>query len=174
MRGPILQLKSIWRYLGFFFDWKLNFHYHVHYYAIKCLLILNTMKILGNLSRGILSIQKHLLYRTCVLLIVLYRFQLWFFKDALTVKSLMKLKRIQCRAALWITRAFCTLPLEGIKAIVGPIPINLYFGKLNGRHYLQYTSISPSYTISSLLDYQHTKNQRSHKYSIANLHFTRS
>ena len=34
---PILQPKPIWWYLGFFFDWKLNFHHHVHYYTTKCL-----------------------------------------------------------------------------------------------------------------------------------------
>jgi len=74
--GPILQPKPIWRYLGFFFDRKLNFHYHIHYYITKCLSTLNTIEILGNLLRGILPIQKHLLYRTCILPIALYGFQL--------------------------------------------------------------------------------------------------
>jgi len=35
--GPILTPKPIWQYLGFFFDRKLTFHYHAHFYATKCL-----------------------------------------------------------------------------------------------------------------------------------------
>jgi len=45
--GPIINSKPIWRYLGFFFDRKLNFHYHTHFYATKCLSTLSAMKILG-------------------------------------------------------------------------------------------------------------------------------
>ena len=104
--GPILHSKLIWRYLGFFFDHKLNFHHHVHFYATKCLLTLNAMKMLGNSSRGISSSQKHFLYRMCIFPIMLYGFQLWFFKSTPTIKNLTKLKKIQCRAALWITGAF--------------------------------------------------------------------
>ena len=72
--GSVLTPKPIWRYLGFFFDRKLNFHHHVHFYATKCLSTLNTMRLLGNTSRGILSLQKQLLYRTCILPIALYGF----------------------------------------------------------------------------------------------------
>ena len=56
--GPIINPKPIWRYLGFFFNWKLNFYYHTHFYATKCLSTLSAMKMLGNSSRGILPMQK--------------------------------------------------------------------------------------------------------------------
>jgi len=76
IEGPVIFPKPILYYLGFYFDCKLNFHFHTHFYATKCLSTLNTMKMLGNSSCSLLSIQKHLLYRTCILPIVLYRFQL--------------------------------------------------------------------------------------------------
>ena len=98
--GPLISPKPIWRYLGFYFDCKLNFNYYTHFYAMKCLSTLNAMKMLGNPARGLLPIQKRLLYRTCVLPIVLYGFQLWFFKGAPVVKNLAKLKKMQQRAAL--------------------------------------------------------------------------
>ena len=78
---------------------------------MKCLSTLNTMKILGNSARGLFSIQKRLLYRTCILPIALYGFQLWFFKSASIVKNLAELRKIQQRAALWITKAFCVSQL---------------------------------------------------------------
>ena len=74
--GPVISLKPIWQYLGFYFDRRLNFNYHTHFYATKYLSTLSAMKILGNSSRGLLPIQKQLLYRTCILPIALYGFQL--------------------------------------------------------------------------------------------------
>ena len=167
--GPILHPKPIWRYLGFLFDRKLNFHHHVHHYATKCLSTLSAMKMLGNSLRGLLPTQKRLLYRICIIPIALYGFQLWFFKRALTVKNITELKKMQRRAALWITGAFCTSPSEGVKAIAGLIPINLHLKKLNGCHHLRYATIHPSHTINTLLDKHQNRNQNQHKFALANL-----
>ena len=76
-------------------------------YANKALSTIKDMKMLGNLTRGTSSIHKHLLYRTCVLPITLYGFQLWYFKGALLYQSIKKLKKIQRKAVLWIMGAFC-------------------------------------------------------------------
>jgi len=43
--GPILTPKPIWQYLGFFFNRKLTFHYHVYFYTTKCLSTLNAIVI---------------------------------------------------------------------------------------------------------------------------------
>jgi len=56
--SPILIPKPIWCYLGFFFNRKLTFQYYIHFYTTKCFSTLNIMKLLGNLSQGILLIQK--------------------------------------------------------------------------------------------------------------------
>ena len=165
---PIINPKPIWRYLGFFFDWKLNFYYHTHFYATKCLSTLSAMKILGNSSCGILPMQKQLLYRTCILPIALYGFNLWFFKGALIVKNINELKKMQQKVALWIT-AFWTSPSDSIKAIAGLIPITLHKHKLNGRHHLRYGSILSMHAINSLLDSQHAKNHPPHKTATSKL-----
>ena len=80
VEDPILTPKPIWQYLGFYFNHKLNFYYY--FYVTKCLSTLNIMKLLGNSSWDILLLQKQLLYRICIVPIVLYGFQLWFFKGA--------------------------------------------------------------------------------------------
>jgi len=66
------------------------------------------MKMLSNSSRGLLPMQKQLLYRTCILPIAIYGFNLWFFKGALIVKNINELKKMQGKAALWITGTFQT------------------------------------------------------------------
>ena len=80
--GLFLQPKDTWKYLRFIFDYKLTFYKHVDYYSNKAISTVKCMKLLGNSSRGINSLQKQLLYRCCVLPIALYGFQLWFYNKA--------------------------------------------------------------------------------------------
>ena len=91
---PILCSKDSWKYLGFIFDWKLMFHQHIDFYLNKGISMVKCMKLLGNSSRGINPIQKHLLYRCCVLSIALYGFQLWFYNNALLLYYMKILGKI--------------------------------------------------------------------------------
>jgi len=74
--GPILSPKNSWRYLEFIFDRKLTFHQHIDFYSNRTLSSVKCMKLLGNSSCSISPLQKHLLYRCCILSIALYGFQL--------------------------------------------------------------------------------------------------
>jgi len=72
----ILQPNKSWKYLGFIFNRKLTFHQHVDFYVNKSISTIKCMKILGNSNCDINPLQKCLLYRSCVLHIALYKFQL--------------------------------------------------------------------------------------------------
>ena len=63
-------------YLGFFFDKKLSFEHYICYYTNKALSTIMNMKTLGNFTRELSLVYKHLLYRNCILYIILYRFLL--------------------------------------------------------------------------------------------------
>ena len=56
IRGPILKHKNLWKYLGFIFNQKLNFHQYIDFYSNKAISTVKCMKLLGNLLRGINSI----------------------------------------------------------------------------------------------------------------------
>ena len=135
--GPILQPKNSWKYLGFIFNCKLLFHKHINFYANKAISTVKCMKLLGNLSRGINPLQKWLLYRCCILPIALYGFQLWFYNKAPLSYHMKILDKIQRRATIWILGAFKTLPLEGIEAITGIIPMKFYLQKIAKRLQIQ-------------------------------------
>ena len=49
------------------------------------------MEMLGNSSRGLLSLQKYLFYRSCVVSITTYGFRLWFFAGAPTKAQMLLL-----------------------------------------------------------------------------------
>ena len=74
--GLILHPRKTWRYLDFIFNRKLSFCQHINFYANKAISTVKCMKILGNSVCSLISHQKHLLYRSCILLITLYSFQL--------------------------------------------------------------------------------------------------
>ena len=149
--GTILQLKNIWKYLGFIFDRKLSFHQDIDFYSNKAMSTVKCMKILGNSNWGINPIQKHLLYRTYILSIILYEFQLWFYNCAPISYHLKILGKMQRRAAIWILRAFKTSLSFSIEAIAGLIPIKLHLQKLGRRSQLWVHLLPSSHLIQSLM-----------------------
>ena len=74
--SPILCPRETCRYLGFIFDRKLSFCQHINFYTNKAISMVKCMKILRNSVHGLIPHQKHLLYRGCILPIILYGFQL--------------------------------------------------------------------------------------------------
>jgi len=74
--SPTLYPKDTWKYLGFIFDRKLSFYQYIDYYSNKVISTVKCMKILGNSVRGLIPHQKRLLYKSCILPIALYGFQL--------------------------------------------------------------------------------------------------
>jgi len=101
--------------------------------------------------------------------IVLYSFQLWYYKGAPLSHPLKKLKKIQCRVVLWIMEVFYTSPSWGVEAIAGLIPIHLYLSKVSGRHHLRIVSLPKQHALNSLLDNQHLKKAKPHCLSMDNL-----
>ena len=90
--APILKPKTYWRYLGF--DQCLSFKEHVQYYFTKALSTVKAMGMLGNSTRGLLPLQKCLLYCSCVVPIATYGFRLWFFAGAPTKAQVLLLAAI--------------------------------------------------------------------------------
>jgi len=124
------------------------------------------MKLLGNSSHGITPIQKWLLYRSCVLPIALYGFQLWFYNHAPLLYSLKTLGKMQRRAAIWILRAFKTSPTKGVEAIMGLIPIKAHLQKLGGRSQLHASSLPSNHIIQTLMDFPFCSSQYRHSSSL--------
>ena len=150
--GNVLLPNNTWKYLGFIFDRKLTFHQHVDFYTNKAISMVKCMKLLGNSSRGINPLQKWLLYRTCVLSIALYGFQLWFYNHASTAYHMKILNKMQRCAVIWILGAFKTSPSYSVEAIVGLIPIKPHLQKLGGRSQLWAYKLPHNHLLRSLID----------------------
>ena len=65
------------------------------------------------------------------------------------------LRKIQRRAAIWILGAFKTLPMDGLEAITGLIPIKFHVQRLASRSQLWYAALPKNHLIKSLIDDPH-------------------
>ena len=164
--GPVLLPKETWRYLGFIFNYKLTFRSHIDFYANKAISTIKCMKLLGNLLRGINLLQKRRLYRCCALPIVLYGFPLWYYNKAPTYYHLNILWKIQQRVALWISGAFQTSPMLGIKAILEQVPIHLHLKKIYRRFLLHESSLLSNHIINNILSSNGPQGRNRHTSSI--------
>ena len=167
--GPVLLPKDTWRYLGFIFDCKLTFRNYIDFYSNKAIFTIKCMKLLGNSTRDINPIQKQRLYRCCALSIMLYGFPLWYYNKAPVYYHLNILRKMQQRAALWISEAFWTSPTIRVKAIVGLLPIRLHLKKLFRRFLLWLSSLPSNHIIHSILSSNGLQEHKSHIASIDHL-----
>ena len=158
--------KTIWRYLGFFFDRKLLFREHARFYCTKALTTVQSMGMLGNSTRGLTPLNKRLLYRSCVLPIATYGYRLWFYPGAKNKGVLASFTSMQRKAALWITGAFRTSPTGGVEAIAGLQPIHLHLRKLAERANYRIATLSDTHPIRSLLDEGNRKGASLHPLAI--------
>ena len=139
--SPTLYPKNTWKYLGFIFDRKISFHQHIDFYSNKVISMVKCIKIFGYSVRGLVSHQKHLLYRSCIFPIALYSFQLWHYNKAPLSYPLKMLGKMQKRVAIWILEAFKMSSSSSIEAITELILINLHLQNLSGRSQLRSHSL---------------------------------
>jgi len=100
------------------------------------------MEMLGNSTKGLLPLQKHLIYYSYIIPIATYSFRLWFFAGAPTKAQVSLLAAMQCKTALCILGAFCTSPTGGIEALASLILIHLHLKKLVKQFCLKTATLS--------------------------------
>jgi hypothetical protein len=159
--------KAIWRYLGFFFDRKLQFKEHAQFYTTRAFTTVHSMGMLGNSVRGLTPPQKHLLYRTCVVSVMTYGFCLWFFKGA-HVKGLIKaMSQVQYTAARWITGNFRTAPGGSGECLEGLLPMHLLLQWQADRGALHIAQLAPSHPLRPILGAALGGCHRAHRLGLA-------
>ncbi|KAF4614683.1 hypothetical protein D9613_002817 [Agrocybe pediades] len=125
--------------------------------------------MLGSSTRGLSPKEKRLLYRSCVLPITTYGYRLWFYEGARIKGVLADFRKMQRKAALWITGAFRTSPTGGVESLAGLIPIHLHLKKLAGRSNFRAATLSDTHPLRSILSEDHRKQASAHPLAISRL-----
>ena len=77
-RDYTIMPSENWRYLGFFFDSFLKFDYHIKHCTNKAFSSLHACSMLGNSSGGLGPWSRALVFKACILPILLYGLPLWY------------------------------------------------------------------------------------------------
>jgi hypothetical protein len=146
-----LRPKPVWRYLGFFFDRKLQFKEHAWFYTTRAFTQVRAMGMLSNSVRGLEPDQKRLLYRSCMVPVITYGFRLWYFKGA-RIKGLIKaMSQVQHTAARWICGNFRTTSGGGAECLSGLLPMHLTLRRLADRGVTHVPTLAMSHPLRTIL-----------------------
>lgn len=144
----LVPLKTdAWRYLGFFLDPHLTFHYHVDFYATKTLSTVKSYPGLGNSSRGLTPIMKYRLYLSCVLPLMTYGYLLWFNPRRPQKGLISTLAKAQAAASRWILEAFRTSPRGGMEILAGLLPLRIHLQRLYRNSVIRFHSLPPTHVL---------------------------
>ncbi|CAA7270634.1 unnamed protein product [Cyclocybe aegerita] len=109
------------------------------------------MRMLRNSTRGLSPKQRRLLYRSCIVPIATYGYRLWYFEGARNKGAMSQLKRMQQKAALWITGVFRTSPTGSLEALAGLIPVHLMLKKLAMCAVYRVATLSGTHPLHSMM-----------------------
>ncbi|KAF8630230.1 hypothetical protein AX17_005467 [Amanita inopinata Kibby_2008] len=154
--GSWIQPKAVVRYLGFYFNNKLMFQFHVKYYTNKAFSSVLSFRLLGNSMRGLSPSVRALVYKAIALPIMTYGLPLWY--DATNRSSnphVCKLQAVQNKALRFIMGAFITTPIGAMEIISGLPPMKIvaqcicqraavHMKVLNEHHIMHKCFIQPS------------------------------
>ncbi|KAI5118391.1 hypothetical protein M0805_007525 [Coniferiporia weirii] len=122
--GPLILVapsREI-RWLGFFLDDLLTFKPHIRRMAMQARSTATTLRILGNTLRGLSIFNFRILYKTLIIPVLTYGFQLWF--TGIRQKShLQPLIVAQNQALRLVAGAFKTSPSSGLHHLLAILPI---------------------------------------------------
>ena len=111
------------RYLGFFFDIKLNWSHHVNVMCNRTRATLKTLQLLGNSLRGLDQARWRLAYNAICLPVLTYGCQLWY--TGKQVGLVKKLQVVQNDAVRLISGTFRTTPREPLHQLLNILPMDL-------------------------------------------------
>ena len=111
------------RYLGFFFDAKLNWSHHVEVVCNRTRATLKALQLLGNSVRGLDQASWRLAYNAICLPVLTYGCQLWYRGKQVTLVK--KLQTVQNDAVRIISGTFRTTPQEPLHQLLTILPMDL-------------------------------------------------
>jgi hypothetical protein len=123
-----VQATPILRYLGFFFDTKLNWKHHVEVACNRARASIKALQLLGNSVRGLHHAKWRLAYKAICLPVLTYGCQLWF--TGKQVGLVKMLQTVQNEAVKIISGSFRTAPRDALHHLLTILPMDLRLNML--------------------------------------------
>jgi hypothetical protein len=123
-----VQATNTLRYLGFFFNTRLTWMYHVEIMCNRAQASLKALQLLRNLVRGLKQAKWRLAYNAICLLVLTYGCQLWYTGKQVTL--VRKLQVVQNEVVRIMSGTFRTTPREPLHQLLAVLPMDLCLGML--------------------------------------------
>jgi hypothetical protein len=118
-----VQATNTLRYLGFYFDDRLNWKHHVDVVCNRTRASLKALQLLGNSVRGLDQANWRLAYNAICLPVLTYGCQLWYKGKQVTLVK--KLQVVQNEAVRIISGTFRTAPREPLHHLLAILPMDV-------------------------------------------------
>jgi hypothetical protein len=124
-----LNARMHMRWLGLFFDSKLDWKHHVDIMTTRAYSTVASLRMLANSTRGLSLLNLRLIYITVVLPVLTFGAAVW--HTGIRQKALIKRLQLAQNAAIrHISGCFRTTPLDPIHHITSILPIDIYLNRL--------------------------------------------
>lgn len=123
LRSDMIQCQTEMVYLGVVISHGFNMAPHVHHITNKVETNLNRLSRLGGATWGVRFPVTRTLYQSVVVGIIRYASELW--SPLLKNSSWDKLRSLQRKALIRMTRAYRTVSLDAAQVLAGVLPIDL-------------------------------------------------
>ncbi|KAF8623926.1 hypothetical protein AX17_007254 [Amanita inopinata Kibby_2008] len=129
-RAHSIRPQQVIRWLGIYFDRRLNFKTHIANMATKARSTLAGLKILANSVRGLSIVNARLLYKTVIIPILTFGAPVW--HTGRCQKTLIRpLETAQNECLRWILGAFSTSPVDELHHISAILPMHILLEKIS-------------------------------------------
>ena len=156
--------KATVRYLGFFFNQKLDWEPHVTTMCNRARASIKALQVLGNTHRGLSMANWRLVFNVVCLPVLAYRSQFW--ATSHKYKSLVKKTQLVFNEGVrLISGAFRTAPREALHELTRVLPARLFFNKLTQTSALRLYRIPSTSQLFPQLggDWAHTPTKVTHR-----------
>jgi len=158
-QDPVLHLKGTQipvventKFLGLFFDRRLNFQHHINYLRTKCEKALNLLRVVSSMDWGADSTTLLYLYRSLVRSKLDYGSMVY---GSAPKSYLEKLKPIQNRALRICLGAFRTSPVSSLHVEANELPLHLRREKLALQYALKLKANPSNPTFQCVFEPEH-------------------
>ena len=155
--------KATVRYLGFFFNQKLDWEPHVTTMCNRARASIKALQVLGNTHRGLSMANWRLVFNAVCLPVLAYGSQFW--ATSRKYKSLVKKTQLVFNEGVrLISGAFRTAPREALHELTRVLPARLFFDKLTQTSALRLYRIPSTSQLFPRLggDWAHTTTTGTH------------
>lgn len=144
-----LEMVSVFKFLGVYFDQRLTWSHHITHLYNTCNKIINLLKCISKTKWGADKSTMLLLYKALILSRLDYGCQVYM---SAAKCHLNKLDRIQSKALRICTGAYCTTPTSALQVECSEMPLHLRRQQVSLKYFLKMKTKNKHHAVTEIVN----------------------